>query len=113
MASGNLDKILVCSFKSALRVLRYFESSKWERVNASVTGHIVNDPIWWGCPTVKLHYRFYAEGHSIKGWDVIPFMWLTEARTYAESFTHNLPRIIRVNPKNAQETHFFERDQKG
>jgi hypothetical protein len=112
MAWGDLDTILVCSFKSALRVLRYFQTSKWERVNASVTGKIVNDPIW-GCPAVKLHYRFYAQGHSIKGSDVIPFVWLPEARTYAESFTHNLPRIIRVNPRNAQETHFFERDQKG
>jgi len=112
MAWGDLDKILVCSFKNAVRVFRYFESSKWERVKASVTGQIVQDPIWWGCPTVKLHYRFYTEGHSIKGWDVIPFLWLPDARTYAESFSRNLPRIIRVNPKNAQETHFFERDQK-
>jgi hypothetical protein len=113
VASGNLDKILACSCKNALRLFRYFESSKWGRVNALVTGHIVNDPIWWGCPTVKLHYKFYAEGRSIKGWDVIPFVFLPDARAYAESFTHNLPKIIRVNPKNPQETHFFERDQKG
>jgi hypothetical protein len=30
---------------------------------------------------------------------------------YAESFSHNMPRIIRVNPKNPQETRFFEQDQ--
>ena len=113
MAMGVLDTILACSFKSALRVFRYFESSKWERVNALVTGHIVHDPIWWGCPTVKLHYSFYAAGRTTKGWDVIPFLWLPEARTYAESFPHNLPRIIRVNPKNPQETQYFERDQTG
>jgi hypothetical protein len=111
MALGVLDKILMCSFKSTLRLFYYFESSKWERVKALVTGHLVNDPIWWGCPTVKLHYRFDSEGHPIKGWDVIPFLGLPQARTYAESFPHNLPRIIRVNPKNPQETHFFERDQ--
>jgi hypothetical protein len=113
MALGVLDKILMCSFKSTLRLFYYFESSKWERVNALVTGHIVNDPIWWGCPTVRLHYRFDAEGQSIKGSDVIPFLGLPQARTYAESFPHNLPRTIRVNPKNPLETHFFERDQKG
>jgi hypothetical protein len=111
MTSGNLDKILVCSFRSALRVFRDFESSKWERVNASVTGQIVQDPIWWGCPSVKLHYRFYADGHWIKGLDEIPFLWLSEARTYAKSFPHNIPKIIRVNSENPQETHFFERDQ--
>jgi hypothetical protein len=110
MASGYLDKILVCSFRSALRVVHYFESSKWERAKALVTGQVVLYPIW-GCSSVKLHYRFYADGHWIKGWDVIPFLWLTEARTYAKSFPHNLSRIIRVNPKNPQETHFFERDQ--
>jgi hypothetical protein len=111
VASGVLDKILMCSFKSVLRLSYDFESSKWDRVTALVTGHIVNDPIWWGCPTVKLFYRFDAEGRSIKGWDVIPFLGLPQARTYAESFSHNLPRIIRVNPKNPEETHFFEQDQ--
>ena len=102
MALGVLDKLLTYSFKSALRVLHYFGSSKWEHAKALVTGHVVIDPIWWGCPSVKLHYRFDSEGRSIKGWDVIPFPGLPQAKTYAESFPHNLPRIIRVNPKNPQ-----------
>lgn len=111
MALGVLDKLLTYSFKGALRVFHYFESSKWERAKALVTGHIVLDPIWWGCPSVKLHYKFDYDGSSTKGWDVIPFPGLPQAKTYAESFPHNLPRIIRVNPENPQETHFFERDQ--
>ena len=112
MASGNLNKILPFLFVCALRVFRYLESSTWVRVNASVTGRIVNDPIWWGCPSVRLHYKFYANGHWNKGWDVIPFESILDARPYAGSFSHNSLRIIRVNPKNAQETHFFERDQR-
>ena|ERR1035437_3163976 len=112
MALGVLDKLLTYSFKSALRVFHYFESYKWERARALVTGQVVLYPIW-GCSSVKLHYRFDSEGRSIKGWDVIPFPALPQAKTYADSFSHNLPRIVRVNPKNSQETHFFELDQKG
>jgi hypothetical protein len=110
MALGVLDKLLTYSFKSALRVVHYFESSKWERTEAQVTSQVVLYPIW-GCSSVKLHYRFDSKGRLIKGWDVIPFPALPQAKYYAESFSHNLPRIVRVNPKNPQETHFFERDQ--
>ena len=113
MALGVLDKILMWSLKSALRQFLDFQTSNWQRVNALVTGHAVDDPIWWGCPTVKLHYKFDAEGRELKGCDVIPFWGLLQARTYAESFPHHLPRTIRVNPKNAHETRFFEQDQKG
>jgi hypothetical protein len=67
MGFGVADIILMCWFKNTLRLFYYFESSKWERINALVTGHIVNDPTWWGCPTVKLFYRFDAEGRSING----------------------------------------------
>lgn len=112
MAVGVLDKLLTYSFKSILRVFYDSNSSKWKREKALVTGHVVLDPIWWGCPSVRLHYKFDVEGRPIKGFDVIPFLGLPQAKTYAESFSHNLPRIIRVNPKDPQETHFFESDQK-
>jgi hypothetical protein len=111
MALGVLDKIVMYFLKESRRMFYDFQSSKWQRVNAFVTGHLVHDPIWWGCPTVKLQYKFAAEGHSVDGWDVIPFLGLPQARTYAESFPKNLPRTIRVNPKNVHETHFFEQDQ--
>jgi len=110
MGWGGLDKLLTYSFKSALRVVHYFESSKWERARALITGHDILYPIW-GCSSVKLHYRFDLEDRLIKGWDVIPFPALPQAKYYAESFTHNMPRIIRVNPNNPEKTHFFERDQ--
>ena len=98
--------------KSAIRMFYYFQSTNWKRTTAFVTGQVVLDSIW-GCPSVKLHYRFDSNGHPTKGWDVIPALSQPEARNYAESFSHNLPKIVRVNPKNPQETHFFERDQKG
>jgi hypothetical protein len=109
---GAPDDLLAFLIKSAVRAFRYFKSSTWERKAAVVTGKIVQDPIWWGYPSVKLHYRFDSNGLSTKGWDVIPALSLLEARNNAESFRHNLPVTIRVNPKNPQETHFFERDQK-
>ena len=108
---GTPDTLLVFLVKSAVRAFHYFQSSKWEHTTAFVTGQVVQDPIW-GYPSVKLHYRFDSNGHSTKGWDVIPALSLLEARNNAESFRHNLPVTIRVNPKNPQETHFFEHDQK-
>ena len=98
--------------KSAIRAFCYYKSSSWQKSKALITGHVVLDP-WLGCPSVKLHYKFDFNGHQTKGWDVIPCMNTWEARSYAESFPHNLPGIIRVNPQNPQETRFFERDQKG
>jgi hypothetical protein len=113
MASlGSEDKILGYLIKSAVRAFRYYKSSSWEQTTALVTGHIVLDPCL-GCPSVKLHYKFDYDGRSIKGWDVIPFTGLYKAKYYAESFTHNMPRTIRVNPRNSHETRFFEQDQVG
>lgn len=110
MGWGTLDIMLVYLFKSAIRVFNYFKSSKWERTTAFVTGKIVLNPTWGG-PSVKLHYRFDSNGCLTKGWDVIPFRARYQAKYYADSFSHNLPRTIRVNPKNPQKTQFFELDQ--
>jgi len=107
-----LDTPLTFLVKSAMRVFYYFQSTRWERTTAFVTGQVVLDPIWWGCPSVKLHYRFDSNGRSTKGWDVIPALSYLEARNYAESFRHNHPVTIRVNPKNPQDTYFFQRDHK-
>ena len=98
-------------FKSAVRVFYYFQSSKWERTTALVTGQIVQDPMW-SCPSVKLHYRFDSNGRLTKSWDVIPALSMIEARNNAASFRHNLPVTIRVDPKDPQKTRFFEHDQK-
>jgi hypothetical protein len=106
-----LDTALASLFRGTVRVFRYYESSSWERTTALVTGQIVLNPVW-GFPCVELHYKFDLNGRSIKGWDRVPFSYNMDARYYAKSFTHNMPRIIRVNPKNPQETRFFERDQK-
>jgi hypothetical protein len=105
-----LDTLLTFSVKSALRVFCYYKSSNWEQTTARVTGQMVLDPIF-GCPSVKLHYKFDYAGRSTKGSDLIPFPGTPQAKMYATSFTHNMMRIIRVNPKNPQETRFFEHDQ--
>jgi len=111
-ALGSPDRILMYLVKSARRAFDCFISSNWERTRASVTDHNVLDP-FIGCPSVKLHYKFDSNGRSIKGWDVIPFINLLPAKAYAESFPHNHPAAIRVNPKDPQKSRFFEQDQKG
>jgi hypothetical protein len=110
MALGSPDIALMFLIKSAVRVFHYFTSSNWERTKAVVTGHIVQDP-FLGCPSLKLFYKYDSNGGPAKGWDLIPFQSRPHAKYYAESFSHNMPRIIRVNPQNPQETRFFERDQ--
>jgi hypothetical protein len=107
-----LSQLLPYLFRIALRVSYYFKTSKWERTTAFVTGQIVVDTAW-GFPSVKLHYRFDSNGSFTKGWDVLPFHLGINAKAYAKSIPHNQPVTIRVNPKNSQETRFFERDQKG
>jgi hypothetical protein len=91
-------------------MFRYYKSSSWEQTTALVTGHAVLDP-FLGCPSVNLYYKFDLDGHMIKSSDVIPVHSRAHARYYAESFSQNLPRKIRVNPKDPTETRFFEVDQ--
>jgi hypothetical protein len=109
---GTGPLVLTYSFKSLVRLFYYVTSSGWNRVTAFVTGQIVLDPAWGGA-SVKLHYKFESDGQWTKGWDTIPMLYPVDARDYSASFTHNMPRTIRVNPKNPRETRFFERDQKG
>ena len=111
-ALGSPDRVLMYLIKSAARAFYYFKSSDWERTGALVTGHSVSDP-FFGAPDLKLFYKYDSSEGPAKGSDSIPFQSRPHAKYYAESFPHNLPRVIRVNPKNPQETHFFELDQKG
>jgi len=60
---------------------------------------------------IVLLLREFQMGASKRSGYAIPFLGLWKAKGYAESFSHNMPRIIRVNPKNPQETRFFEQDQ--
>jgi hypothetical protein len=112
VALGSPDRVLMYLVKNGIRTFHYAISSKWDRTTAFVTGNNVLDP-FVGCPSVKLHYKFDSNGRSTKGSDSIPFTNLLPAKGYAQSFPHNHPVTIRVNPRNAQETHFFERDQRG
>jgi hypothetical protein len=111
-AFGSADRVLMYLVKSAVRAFYYFKSSDWVRTRALVTGHTVSD-LCLGAPDLKLFYKYDSSEGPAKGSDLIPFQSRPHAKYYAESFPHNLPRIIRVNPKNPQETRFFERDQKG
>jgi hypothetical protein len=96
--------------KSTIRGFHFFKSYGWVRAKASFTNWTVKDPVW-GCSSVKLRYKFESNGRSITGSDEKPFYMRFHAKTYAESLSRDLHPIIRVNPKNPQNTRFFELDQ--
>jgi len=102
---------LLFFFRSIIRVFDYLKTSRWERTTASITDKTVLDP-FWGCASVELRYRYDSSLGPAEGLDRIPFQGRSFAAYYADSFTHNMPRTIRVNPENPKETRFFERDQK-
>ncbi len=112
MGFGVFDIVLMYSLRSALRVFYYVQSLTWERVRALVIGQGVQKPLW-GCPYVILHYKLDSAGGPSKGSDVHPFIGEPQAKAWAESFPQDFPVTIRVNPKNPEETRFFEWDQKG
>jgi hypothetical protein len=110
MAFGSPDRALMYLVMSVVRMFRYYKTSGWEQATAMVTGHTVLDPCL-GCAWVKLFYKYDSSEGPAKGWDLIPFQGALHAKYYAESFSHNMARTIRVNPSNPKETRFFERDQ--
>ena|ERR1035441_9882668 len=103
MGFGVADLVVTYFLKSTVRAFLYVMSSGWERTTAIVTGQVILEP-FLGCPSVKLCYKFDLNGQVINSWNKVPLPTMYDARTYAASFSHNMPRIIRVNPKNPQET---------
>lgn len=106
-----LDFLLVYFFRASIRLVRFFKSRQWDRVVASLTDWTLVDP-WFGCRSLKVHYEFMVNGHLAKGSDEFTFVSQVGTKSYAESLSRGLPWIIRVNPKNPHETHYFDRDQK-
>ncbi len=110
MGSLVLDIFLVFFFKVSIRILHYVESIRWVRCKASFTNWIVIDP-GWGCPSVRVHYELIFNESPFSGLDEAPFLTHWRAKTYAQSLSRDLHPIIRLNPKNPQQTRFFELDQ--
>ena len=106
-----IDIFLMYFFRACIRLVRYFKSSKWDRTVASLTGWTVVRPFWGG-PLLKVNYEFMADGHLITGQDEFSFAMPLQTKSYAKSLSRGLPSIIRVNPKNPNETRYFDRDQK-
>jgi hypothetical protein len=105
-----IDIVVAYLIKCTIRVFYFFQSSGWERTKATLTDCSVIDPDL-GCPSVAMQYEFLSNGQMIQGSEEIPFYMRWHAKTYRESLSRGLHPIIRVNPKNPQETRFFERDQ--
>lgn len=106
-----IDIYLVYLYRACIRLFRFFQSQEWDRVVASLTDWTVVDPFWGG-PSLKVYYEFTVNGHLITGQDEFSFFMPLQTTSYAKSLSRGLPSIIRVNPKNAKETRYFDHDQK-
>jgi hypothetical protein len=108
---GTFDILLVYLYKASIRLFHFFQSRKWDRVVASLTGWTVVRPFWGG-PLLKVNYEFMVDGQLIIGQDEFSFFMPLQTMSYAKSLSRGLPSIIRVNPKNTHETRYFDHDQK-
>jgi hypothetical protein len=106
-----IDIFVVYLFRASIRLFRFFESRKWDRVVASLTDWTLVNPFWGG-PSLKVRYEFVVRGRSIAGQDEFSFAMPLQTKSYAKSLSRGLPSLIRVNPKNPNETRYFDRDQK-
>lgn len=110
MGFGVADLVITFFLKITARAFLYLRSIRWERTTAFVTGSTIIEP-FLGCPSVELRYRFDQNRHEIESWSYVPMLTMYAAKTYAGSFSHDMPRVIRVSPNDAKRTLFFELDQ--
>src|ERR1039458_4164410 len=110
MGFGVAELVITFFLKIIARAFLYLRSIRWKRTTAFVTGQSILKP-FLGCPSVKLCYRFDLNGHEIESWSMVPMLTMYDAKEYVVSFSHNMPRVIRVKPKNPEVTLFFELDQ--
>lgn len=110
MGFGVADLVITFFLKIIARAFLYLRSIRWKRTTAFVTDRIILKP-FLGCPSVKVCYRFDLDGHEIESWSKVPILTMYDAKIYADSFSHNTPKVIRVKPQNPERTLFFEMDQ--
>lgn len=110
MGFGVADLVITFFFRVMVRAFLYLTSIRWTRTTALLTGHTVIEPLW-GCPSVKLSYRFDISGHAIEGCSKVPKLTTYFAKAYSGSFSPNMPKVIRIDPQNTGRTLFFEMDQ--
>jgi hypothetical protein len=110
MGFGVADLVITFFLKITARAFLYIRSARWQRTTAFVTRSTIIEPSL-GCPSVKLCYRFDRNGQGIESWSNVPTLTMYAAKTYAGSFSQDMPRVIRVNPSDSNRTLFFELDQ--
>jgi hypothetical protein len=62
-------------------------------------------------PLGQAVYELNPNGSLAEHCDVIPFLTIADAEYYNRSIPLRDNTLIRVNPKNQQETRYFDRDQ--
>ncbi len=108
---GAMDIIVAFILWSLFRMLVLGRAIHWRRVNAHVVeSTVIRADV--GCPSLKLHYR-YSNGNDLRdGQDRIPCASLFDAERFARRWSKDEVVIVRVNPFNGTDTHFFRMDQK-
>lgn len=110
MGFGVADLVITFFLKITARAFLYLRTIRWKRTTAFVTDRTILKP-FLGCPSVKVCYRFDLDGHKIESWSMVPILTMYDAKIYADSFSLNSPRVIRVKPKNSERTVLFNMDQ--
>jgi hypothetical protein len=110
MGFGVADLVITFLIKITARAFLYLMSIRWKRTTAVISNQVILKP-FSGCPSVKLCYRFGLNGRQIESWSKVPILTMYDAKIYADSFSHDPQRVIRVNPRDSERTLFFELDQ--
>jgi hypothetical protein len=105
-----IDIVLVFLWKGSSRIIGLIKSMRWVRTTVSAFRGDPLDP-YWGCPSVRVQYRLGSNQDSREVCDEVPFLLRQSAKRYAEKLSLRRTIIVRVNPANKAETHFFAFDQ--
>ena len=99
-----LDVVIAYLIKSALRWRRFWKSSKWERVQATVHSCRVGGGYVWNCPTAEVVYSYKFAGERYSAIDRNPFFFTTSAEEATERFQARENVMVRVNPDLPEES---------
>jgi Protein of unknown function (DUF3592) len=99
-----LDVVIAYLIKSALRWRRFWKSSKWERVQATVHSSRVGGGYVWNCPTAEVAYSYNFAGERYSALDSDPFFFSNSAEEAAERLRAGEKVIVRVNPALPEES---------
>jgi hypothetical protein len=99
-----LDVVIAYLIKSAMRWRRFWNSSKWERVQATIHSSRVGGGYVWSCPTAEVAYSYKFASERYSAIDSNPFFFPNSAEEAAERLRAGEKVLVRVNPAQPEES---------